>query len=82
MKQYTINGITYKQVRKDMARKLYAQGKEIAMLQCKANPFSPWNVFVIMRLGDDFDKISNAYEYYNCNNELGKYTNFFTFQNR
>lgn len=89
MKQYTVNGTTYKQVRKDTARKLYAQGHEIALLQCKANPFSLWvNFHTIMpklpfgslenfTFEKQFDACVNSYEYYNCNNESGKYANFF-----
>lgn len=78
MKEYTLNGKTYKQIRKDTARKLYTQGQEIALLQCKTNPFSFWNNFYTMTPGEQFESIVNAYEYYNCNGELGQYANFYT----
>ena len=78
MKKYTKNGKTYRQIRKDTARKLFAAGKEIALLQCNASPFSHWNTFFIMNPSEvNFDSCVNSYEWYNCNKDLGKYANFF-----
>lgn len=88
MKTYNKNGKTYRQIRKDTARKLFAAGKEIALLQCKANPFYIFNDFITISPEDfphnerneKFNSYISWYEWYNCNNELGKYANFFVME--
>lgn len=92
MKTYTKNGKTYRQIKKDTARKLFAAGKEIALLQCKANPFYIFNDFITISpelpfgslenftFEKQFDSCVNSFEWYNCNSELGKYANFFVIE--
>ena len=68
-----------KRVNKSVARKLFNLGKDIFMIPCKANPHSPWTGFAVINNseGDVFDKIVNAYEYYNCNSEMGYYPHYY-----
>ena len=74
-------------VSKATARKLYEQGRELTLVPCKANLNSPWmQGFVaqkdfpeLVQNGmDNFSKLVNAFEYYNCNDaQLGKYAAFY-----
>jgi hypothetical protein len=94
MKEFTIDGITYKQVQKRTAERMFSEGKTIYIIHCKANPYSPWIQFCDLsqerlQLKDDYvpecDGIStelfrkqiNAFEYYNCNSELGTYASYY-----
>ena len=45
MKQFTIDGITYKQVQKRTAERMFNEGMNICIVPCKANPHSPWLSF-------------------------------------
>ena len=75
------NDGNYKRVTKRTANKLFNTGTTIYLLPCKASMYSIWfspYPFNINACEDmDFTKIVNSFEYYNCNNELGKYTSFY-----
>ena len=94
MKEFTIDNITYKQVQKRTAERMFSEGKTIYIIPCKANPHSPWIQFYDfsqerLQLKDDyiseydgigfelFRKQVNAFEYYNCNSELGTYPSYY-----
>lgn len=69
-----------KKINKTSARKLFDQGKTIRLFPCKANINSPWwagGVQVSSKIGETFDQIVNAYEWYNCNSEAGRYAHFY-----
>jgi hypothetical protein len=70
----------YTRVRKNVARKLFNEGRIIYLTPSNivATDSSPWikPYPINNRAGDNFDDIVNRYEFYNCNYELGYYTNF------
>lgn len=70
----------YKRVRKDVARRLFDQGRIIYLMPSKVVPSDsgPWikPYPINNRAGEDFDNLVNRYEYYNCCWELGYYTSF------
>lgn len=74
-----INGKSGRQVNKPMARSLFNQGRTIFVHPCNMILNNMWQrPFEISdKLDHNFDKLVNSYEYYNCNNELGRYANFF-----
>lgn len=70
----------YVRVRKDVARKRFNEGR-ILYLTPSNVAASDSNLWIKPypinnRAGQDFDDIVNNFEYYNCNWELGYYTNF------
>ena len=95
--------MTFKQVNKATARKMYRAGWEIKLLPCKVNsaialdPSAQGHFWVNpvsikedstapVQLEDKsfslcsdttFDRLVNAFEYYNCNAELGYYSHYF-----
>src|SRR5690606_35163506 len=70
----------YTRIRKNVARKLFNEGKIIYLTPSNimATDSSPWikPYPINNRAGQNFDDIVNQYEFYNCNYELGYYTNF------
>ena len=72
-------------VNKSTARKMFYAGHEIIIAPCKANMmFLGWSYWHTYRNNDNldssskrFEELVNSHEYYNCNNELGKYSKFF-----
>lgn len=78
MKQINING--YKRITKHAARKRFNNCESCYMLPCKMNPGNIWMKPVPVPVYDghnSFDKIVNAFEYYNCSNATGNYTAFY-----
>lgn len=82
---YTNNGKEWKRVSKAQARKLYYAGETVILCAVNMKPFGmlldvscPVNKNKRKEWQEnDFDKIVNSYEYYTCNNELGKYSAFY-----
>lgn len=69
-----------KKIRKNTARKLYNMGKSILILPCKCHPGAMWLHGFEIRKTDpknDFDRLINEFEYYNCNAETGTYTAYY-----
>ena len=70
----------YSRIRKDVARRLYNEGKTIYLTPSNivATDSSPWikPYPISTKNGKAFDTKVNQFEYYNCNWELGYYTNF------
>ena len=82
---YSKDGKQYKRITKTTAKKLFNAGKTIALLPCKANPLSIWFSFYPLNKNSvehytdkSFDLFVNNFEYYNCNNQTGRYTAFYT----
>lgn len=78
------NGVVYHQIYKKEAHKLYDEGNEIVCCPSKLRPFGFWNVQCVISqknycdfAEDSFDKAVNSFEFYNCNNETGKYASFY-----
>ena len=70
-----------KRISMAQARKLYSEGIDIYLLPSKAEPGSIWILPIkISKDGQthsDFDTKANAYRYYNCTAETGKYIHFY-----
>src|SRR5690606_29680309 len=70
----------YTRIRKNVARKLFNEGRIIYLTPSNivATDSSPWikPYPTTNRAADNFENIVNRYEFYNCNYELGYYTNF------
>ena len=74
----------YKRIRKDVARRLYNEGKTVYLTPSNvvASNTNPWVKPCPISKSKwgwerDFDRVVNKFEYYNCNyNELGYYANF------
>lgn len=78
-----LNNGKYTRVRKDVARRLFNEGKTIYLTPSNvaASDSNLWIKPLAIEQGEgkgkgEFDKQVNAFEYYNCNQELGYYTNF------
>jgi len=70
----------YTRIRKDVARRLYNEGRTIYLTPSNvaASDSNPWikPCPISNRSEENFDNAVNSFEYYNCNHELGYYTNF------
>ena len=70
----------YTRVRKDVARRLYKEGRTIYLTPSNiaASDSNFWVTPYPISNRDEknFDDVVNEFEYYNCNSELGYYTNF------
>ncbi len=70
----------YTRVRKDVARRLYKEGRTIYLTPSNiaATGSNFWIKPYPINSKDEknFDDIVGEFEYYNCNYELGYYTNF------
>lgn len=73
-------GVRVKQVNKTTARKLYNEGKTVYLQSCNMSLNNPWQspCRIVSKVYDNtFDSAVNAFQYYNCDNERGRYANFF-----
>ena len=76
----------YTRIRKDVARRLYNEGRTIYLTPSNVAAsdsnlwIKPYSLHITeLRIGElplTFDQRVNSFEYYNCNYELGYYTNF------
>ena len=72
-------------INKVQARKrfLNGEGENIVMYACKMRVPNVWTNGCAMNPYDEpltvetFNNIVNSFEYYNCNNEVGKYASFY-----
>ena len=62
---------------KNKARKLY-KNSDIIIVPKNMRPLNIMCNQCIIPKDVDFDKFVNEYEYYNCNNECGKYSAFYS----
>jgi len=79
MREYTFEheGKTYKRINKRAAEKAFNEGV-VVICPCNMRPFGVWGMGVhITNCGRAFDKIVNEFEFYNCNNETGRYAAFY-----
>lgn len=81
MKRYNFNTVT--RISKTAARKLYNAGRDVLFIPCNLNPennfynLGIWENKMLVGQYDSFEKLVNSFEFYNCNNETGKYTAFY-----
>lgn len=66
-----------KQINKTVARKLFNAGKEFWMVPCNMRPEYGILINSLGRSYTNFDKVYNAFCYYNCDNERGRYPRFY-----
>lgn len=66
-------------VNKTIARKLFNEGKQFWMTACNMRPECGIlvNAPVYKEEQTDFDKLVNAFTYYNCGNETGRYPAYY-----
>lgn len=75
--------VNVKQVNKVLARRLYNEGKTIFLNACNMRINNMWTTPCPISKGneawsgDSFDGRVNEYQWYNCDNERGKYANYF-----
>lgn len=67
----------YTRISKIEARKRHMQGKIVLMIPSKLHPDNIYMAALKMNNQESFDIVLNAFEYYNCNRESGKYTSFY-----
>lgn len=76
-----------KQVSAPVAKKTYEDNKPVWLHPCNMKVSNPWhNPYCISKAHitdpfalriSEFDRVVEAYQYYNCDNERGKYPIFF-----
>lgn len=72
-----------KQINKTQAKKLYNNGESIFIHPCNMIFDNMWQIPYKININDNmwgaenFDGRISDYTYYNCDNERGKYPNFF-----
>lgn len=76
----------YKKVTKPIARKLFNEGVDIYLLPCKVSEtsltgkgfiISPCIISKSEEGDNQFDRVVNYFEHYNCNNEMGYYAHYY-----
>ncbi len=81
MRKYNFTG--FKRINKTMARKIYNSGGDVLFIPCLCNPLNNfynlgiWENKDLLGQYDTFDNLVNHFEWYNCNNETGRYTAFY-----
>lgn len=71
--------MTFEKINKSRARKEFDTGHPIWIAACHLRPETGirLNSDCYKNLGQDFDKIINAFQYYNCNNDTGYYPAYY-----
>ena len=89
--QYTEKGFTFERVNKRTARAVYISGLSVIACPVNLRPGAPWHPESVLNkkrrehlaideieAENDFEKLLNEYEFYNCiNSETGRYTAFY-----
>ena len=73
MNNFSIDDFT--RISKQKARLLYSEGVSVYICPVRMRPSNLW--MSKMPEASDFDQWVNAFEYYNCSNETGKYAAFY-----
>ena len=70
--------VAVERVSKVKAKKVYDNGGRVIVMPCNFNIQSPWSPLIVLTGdGSSFESVINATEYYNCNNEAGKYLKYY-----
>ena len=75
----------YYRITKHTAKKLFAQGHTLIIAPSKANMNYIFQTWAIMQYNgidgttpeQDFERITNSFEYYNCNSQMGYHAKYF-----
>lgn len=78
-------GTKYYRITKTLAKKLFASGHVLLIAPSNANMnymFQQWAIIQYNGIDgttpeQDFERITNSFAYYNCNNEMGTYCKYF-----
>lgn len=72
---------TWRRVSKRAARSAYERNERITLVPCNYRPFGMWHVEYTTNEHDHdvytFDQLVSSFEFYNCNNEAGRYASFY-----
>lgn len=76
------DGAMWQRVNKRRARSAYNAGHTIKIAPALIDPVSAWNINAditqkIQDCNETFDTRVNAFEYFNCNTECGKYAAYY-----
>ena len=80
---YTQDGATLKRIDRRKAAAAYNNGLDVLFIPCNLNPVNNfynlgiWENKALDGQYRDFTALVNAFEYYNCNAETGRYTAFY-----
>lgn len=72
-----------KRTNKAIARKMWNEGRNFIIVPCKCSPVGIGALYTETDLSEDyntrrpFDTFVNEFEFYNCNNETGRYAAFY-----
>lgn len=86
MRKYSFtdcNGKTWERINRKQAKAAYNNGLTVLFCPVNMRSFTPWHLEIDVNKnfesynGIEFEKVVNAFEYYNCTNETGKYTAFY-----
>lgn len=75
--------ITLKRIPRNKAKAAYNNGLDVLFIPVNCNPLSNyynleiWENKNLEGQYSNFESLCNAFEYYNCNNETGKYIAFY-----
>lgn len=73
-----IETTNYIRISKVAARKMYEQGQTFFMTPARFHPESPWGLlYEVSDFSKPFERLLNAFCYYNCSNEAGRYPAFY-----
>lgn len=73
-----IETANYRRITKTTARKMYDQRQPFCVIPVKLHPESPWGLlYAVTDFSEPFETLLNAFCYYNCDNERGKYPAFY-----
>lgn len=79
MKKIEIAG--FSRIGKAAARKMYNAGQIVYFCAVNMRPGAPWNPEIAQQINpadpETFEQRVNAFEYYNCSSETGRYTAFY-----
>ena len=80
MNKVKVNG--YVRISKQAARRMYEAGETVYLVPCRFVPGNCWGLmydanYYNWNKCEPFDTVVNAFEYYNCNRETGRYTAFY-----
>jgi len=74
----------WNRINKTSARRLFNAGRDILFNPCNMpvrRDFYCVHVIASKKDRPDFDSVCNAFEYYNCNGETGRYAAFYVKEN-
>lgn len=74
-----VDGRLYRRINKAIARKVYDNGKTIFMQSCNISFDSMWQSAcpITPDVTTSFDSVVNAFQYYNCDSERGRYPHYY-----